>query len=341
MLASARRFLVDNVEAIVLFGALVVIGALLVWWGVFAERLILERETLAHAVIKATLHDQDRYAEEIANVADRTHRQLMMITGEGSVFGVLLVICVVALFAVSRQRRKAGQRLVRLVQFTTHELKTPIAGVRALLQSLQLGSIPPEQAGRFLDQGLLECNRLEHLAETILAFQRAASKQRLKPAPASSAALIDEVLEHRKRTLGNESVVRGGASVSEIVVDRDAFRVVLENLLDNARKYGGGKVELTESVVGQRWRLDIKDEGEGFDTADAERIFDPFERDTREGVVKHGSGLGLYISRQLARDMRGDLTAASAGHGKGAVFTIELPLAVASPSPVAAEVRRG
>ncbi len=329
-----RRFLVDNAEAIVLCGALLVIATLLVWWGVFASRLIVERETLAIGVLKATLGEPAHFAAQAANVHERTHRQLVMITGEGSVFGVLLVVCVVAMFMVSRQRRAATARLVRLVQFSTHELKTPVAGMRALLQSLQLGSIPEEHRGRFLEQGLLECNRLEHLAETVLAFQRAASKRKLRPQPSSTELLIADVLEHRKSTFGADDVVRSTPDVPvEVDVDKDAFRVVLENLLDNARKYGGGRVEMSESVQANRWRLDVRDRGEGFDPGDAERIFEPFERDTKEGVAKHGSGLGLYISRQLMRGMKGELRASSEGAGHGAVFTMELPLASPSPSP--------
>jgi signal transduction histidine kinase len=330
-----RRLLVDNAEALVLGGALLVIATLLVWWGVFATRLIHERETLALGVLKATLDDPSKFADEIARVHERTNLQLTMIAGEGSVFAVLLVVSVVALWFVARQRRLAAARLVRLVQFTTHELKTPIAGVRALLQSLQLGSIPQEAQGKFLDQGLLETNRLEHLAETILAFQRAASKRQLKPVATSTDGLIVEVIEHRGRTFGTERIVRGKTAPAEIVVDKDAFRVVLENLLDNARKYGGGQVEMHESVDGNRWRLEVKDAGDGFDPGDAERLFEPFERDTKEGVAKHGSGLGLYISRQLMRAMKGELSAKSEGAGKGAVFTMDLPLATTTSSTVA------
>jgi len=109
-------------------------------------------------------------------------------------------------------------------------------------------------------------------------------------------------------------------------------RVVLENLLDNARKYGGGKVELSDVTHGAKWRLEVKDQGQGFLMTDAERLFEPFERGGGTGVA-HGSGLGLYISRQLARRMQGELTATSDGLGKGSTFALELP--------VAREVARG
>jgi signal transduction histidine kinase len=322
----------QGAETAVFACAVTVIAVLLVWWGVFARRLILQVARLQSQLAHATVHDDVRLGAALRDVDHRVDRQFVMLTGEASVFGVMLLVCVIALFLVARQRRLAGERLEKMLQFTTHELKTPIAGVRALLQSLQLGSIPDEVRARLIDQGLLETHRLEHLAETTLAFQRARARRQLKTVRVATSALLDEVLEHRGRTIGLDGVERripAGSSV--VLADRDAFRVVLENLLDNARKYGGGRVALEESRSGTRWRLSVTDQGEGFEASEAQRLFEPFERDAA-GASTHGSGLGLYISRQLVRDMGGELTAASEGRGRGATFVIELPLAPSAPA---------
>ena len=112
-----------------------------------------------------------------------------------------------------------------------------------------------------------------------------------------------------------------------LCVDADAFRVVLENLLDNARKYGGDGVLLSSSLDGDRWRLAVADRGIGFDSSEAEHLFDPFSRHVKSGITTHGSGLGLYLSRQLARDMRGELSAVSEGPGRGSTFYFDVPIA--------------
>jgi signal transduction histidine kinase len=108
--------------------------------------------------------------------------------------------------------------------------------------------------------------------------------------------------------------------------------VVLENLLDNARKYGGRGVTLTSSLADGRWRLAVRDQGVGFAPGDAEYLFDPFARKLQHGMTTHGSGLGLYLSRQLARDMRGELSAVSEGPGRGSTFILEVPVASAAPA---------
>jgi signal transduction histidine kinase len=326
MRSSRPRLL--GAETAVFVVAVAVIAVLLLWWGVFARRLIVEVAALQTQLARDHAPDAIALQNALQDVEQRTHRQMLMIAGEGSTFGVLLLVCVAALFVVARQRRRASERLVKLLQFTTHELKTPIAGVRALLQSLQLGSIPDELRGRMIAQGLLETHRLEHLAETILAFQRVRAQHRLRPVRATAAALVDDVLEHRRDTIGTTDVVRHAAADDAcVLVDKDAFRVVLENLLDNARKYGGGKVEVVESTHDGRWRLSLQDQGVGFEPDEAARLFEPFERDA--GASTHGSGLGLYISRQLVVDMDGELRASSPGRGRGATFTVELPLASA------------
>ena len=108
--------------------------------------------------------------------------------------------------------------------------------------------------------------------------------------------------------------------------DRDGLRVILENLLDNAHKYGGGHVRIAAGVNDGRWRLDISDRGRGFAPDQAERLFDLHNRGSGDGMT-HGAGLGLAIARSLARRMGGDITAHSGGPGKGAVFTVTLMLA--------------
>src|SRR6185369_4619027 len=112
----------------------------------------------------------------------------------------------------------------------------------------------------------------------------------------------------------------------QVLADRDGLRVILENLLDNANKYGGGSVRIAAGVSDGRWRLDISDKGRGFDPATAEKLFDLHNRGSGEGVT-HGAGLGLAIARQLARRMGGEIIAHSAGPGLGAVFTVTLLLA--------------
>jgi signal transduction histidine kinase len=226
----------------------------------------------------------------------------------------------------------------KLLQFTSHEFKTPVAGVKGLLQSLEIGSIPEAQRAELIRLGQLECDRLEHLAETILAYQRAMSRDpRAAARPIDAARFIADLLAHRARTSTSGDVQVAVIDAVQILADRDGLRVILENLLDNAHKYGGGTVRISASVADGRWRLDISDRGRGFAPEIAERLFDPHNRGSGDGMT-HGAGLGLAIARQLARRMGGDIVAHSGGPGQGAVFTVTLGLAPEAGVPAGGPV---
>jgi signal transduction histidine kinase len=234
----------------------------------------------------------------------------------------------VVLFLLAQRRKQQREDMEKLLQFTSHEFKTPVAGVKGLLQSLAIGSIPEDQRAELIRLGQLECDRLEHLAETILAYQRAMARDpREGLRPLDVVQFIDELLSHRARTSSAGTVDPAAIGAAQVMADRDGLRVILENLLDNAHKYGGGRVQLTGTVRGGHWQLDISDQGRGFEPHTAEKLFDVHNRGSGEGMT-HGAGLGLAIARQLARRMGGDITAHSPGPGKGAVFSVTLPVAL-------------
>jgi signal transduction histidine kinase len=111
------------------------------------------------------------------------------------------------------------------------------------------------------------------------------------------------------------------------VADPDQLDQVLWALLDNAIKYGAGSPVAATIVVDDTSRqihLTIADGGPGIAESDRARLFQRFERGSAS-VSDGGSGLGLYVSRELCRAMGGDLVLAPAGAGTGAAFTVELP----------------
>jgi len=311
-------------EYLVAGAALAVIAVMVSWWAVLARRLagdVLRLENQLHLL---------RTGEHL-ELGERGARLNFMVLGEFSAMAICLVVAVGVLLTIARQRTLAQLRMERLLQFTSHELKTPIAGVRALLQTLELGAVPRDREKEFLKRGLQELDRLEHLAETILMWQRSvAAVGPLAAAPVDARALVEQVLEHRVRTGVAEQVEVASLAPAKVLADGDAFRVILENLLDNARKYGAGATELKAELREGAWQLSVRDHGQGFRAEDASRLFDPFKRQKHQGVI-HGSGLGLYISRQLALKMHGELTAHSEGPGRGAVFTVSLPLQESQP----------
>jgi len=313
------------------------------WWTILLRGEMRNNESLERALLE---REQELTVQEVAErqiaIAERHHRRNVMLVGESTLLALMLSGSLVVLFLLAQRRKQQREDMEKLLQFTSHEFKTPVAGVKGLLQSLALGSIPETQRAELIQLGQIECDRLEHLAETILAYQRAMSRE---PGAGSqridAAQFISDLLAHRASTSSGGKVDVASIDAVQVLGDRDGLRVILENLLDNANKYGGGSVRIAGQVRDGRWCLDISDHGRGFDPASAEKLFDLHNRGSGEGVT-HGAGLGLAIARQLARRMGGNVIAHSAGPGHGAVFTVQLPLAPPSAVPVAAEgVRHG
>jgi signal transduction histidine kinase len=334
-----RQWFAERAELVVLGVTLVATASLVFWWTILLRGEIRGNVELESALlaVRTDLEPAEK-EEKYREIAAHQDRRNVMLVGESTLLALLLSGSLVTLFVLAQRRKQQREDMEKLLQFTSHEFKTPVAGVKGLLQSLALGSIPDAQRAELIELGQLECDRLEHLAETILAYQRAMSREPREGAQRIDASrFIADLLAHRSRTSTGSNVEVTTIDAVHVLADRDGLRVIVENLLDNAQKYGGGHVRLSAEVADGRWRLDITDRGRGFAPDAAEKLFDAHNRGSGEGMT-HGAGLGLAIARQLARRMGGNISARSAGPGQGAVFSVTLELAGAAAPD---EARRG
>lgn len=315
----------DHFEHLVLGFALLLLITLLPWWATFFRRLTLENFLLHEKLLYFTIPAPELRAAKLQAIHGELSRRLLMLTGETATLLVGICICIVVLFIVARQKTRAKLQMERMLSLTTHELKTPIAATRALLQSLSLGSVPVHAQTRLIEQGIMQCDRLAHLADTILAYQRALMhSDQLMPHEAEK--LVMQTLVFRGNEFGQKIIWRQSKEEIKVWADADAFFVVLGNLLDNAEKYGELQgIELETTATHTHWELRVRDHGIGFAQERAAHLFEPFFRESRAEVSnQRGSGLGLYIAKQLVEKMNGTLTAQSDGAGRGSVFTIRL-----------------
>lgn len=312
----ARRSLGANIAYAVTFVLLATLGT---WWTVLLARLLEENYSLQ-------LHLYGPRQEVVEN----HDRRRMMLLGESGALMSLTLALLAMVIAQARREREQAERLEGLLASSTHELKTPIAAVKSLLESLESGVLPPEKAKPYLKRGLDSCDRLEHLVEAILAYQSAVARGQ-DPEPRPLADFVDPVLDHRLGTDETIDCELGPFAETTVLASVDPFRVVLENLLDNARKYGrGSPTRLTARQEGDWVHVEVSDQGEGFPPEIGAILFEPYQRGTA-GKEKHGTGLGLYIAKTLARSMKGDLSARSDGPGRGATFTLSLRRASLPP----------
>ena len=226
---------------------------------------------------------------------------------------------------------EATDRLRRaLLNSVSHDLRTPIAAIKASAASLLDQEVAWDDAQRkeFLDTIDQEADRLARLVANLLDLSRI-------EAGAVNPQLVDAWLSElvgravQRVWAGAEQAIRVDVpeSLPPVLADPVRLDQVLTNLLDNARRYGGdGLVKVTGQAVDDAVELRVVDHGPGIPEAEQERIFDQFYRLRRPGHRADGTGLGLSICRGLAEAMRGRLWVETAPGG-GAAFVLRLPRA--------------
>ncbi len=219
---------------------------------------------------------------------------------------------------------RSFERERRFVADASHELRTPVAVVKAELEgALRAGGHAP-QVREALVVSVEECDHLAQLAEDLLILARSSEGQ-LPVRPESLE--LREQLERVARRFGDRAAARGRGISVDVGDDRSVYadelrlRQALGNLVDNALRYGRGEIVLRTRRAGSGLELEVSDEGEGFTPAFVERAFERFARDDR-ARTRDGAGLGLSIVRAIAEAHGGRAEVIA---GPGATVRMWLP----------------
>ena len=248
-----------------------------------------------------------------------------------------------------RQQREAEARAAELkaidgaradlIAMVTHELRTPLAVVRAYTDLLAnepsldgRQSRDPERRERRAEwyRGTMsQIERLDRLVDSILASVRVVPDHPAASEPTDVGEVVTDVMSELGPVLDRHTVALGSTSSLHAMADPPRLRQVVEHLLENAVKYAPPKTTITiywalvEGVV----RLGVTDEGPGIPEEWRERIFEPYAR--RDTKTARGSGIGLYAAKRLVESMGGQLWCEPAIGHPGARFVVAIPAAVA------------
>ena len=251
-----------------------------------------------------------------------------------SIAGVELPEGTVYTFRDVTAERRLEEAKTEFVATVSHELRTPLAAIYGAAMTLAREDLGADAALRkeLLETISEQADRLAYIVEEILVTsQLAAGELRLLHDRFDPVELARDVVQSTRLRLPENLAIRLTApdSVRLASGDETRARQVLGNLVDNAVKYSpdGGRIDVEVSEDDGYVRFDVRDEGLGIPAAEQERIFEKFYRldpNLRRGTG--GTGLGLYISRELVRRMDGRMWVSSQP-GLGSTFTFELPVA--------------
>ena len=212
----------------------------------------------------------------------------------------------------------------------SHDLRTPIASMKALVETLLDGALEDETVARdFLSRIQVEVDDLARLVEELLQLSRAEAGQiNLHLAPGNVEPIVRRVIDRMRAQASLKQIeisLDSDAELPRAMFDSDRIEQVLVNLVHNAVKFTpvGGKITLVLKASDEAVITSVHDSGPGLESGDLERVFERFYKADRSRSAA-GSGLGLAIAKHLIQ-LHGGRIWAESDYGRGATFSFSLP----------------
>ena len=309
-----------------------------IWWSVllyeknkdafYAKRELLLIGMVAEGRVSSSseFYQTATYLE----LKDKYQTQTSMILGEAGVFVCSLLI---GLYLINRSYHKemmAARQRRNFLLSITHELKSPIASIQLILETMQKrGTIKQEIKERLLNNALNDTKRLNGLVSNLLLSAKLESAYQPHRENLDLAELIEDILDklrHKHPTFKFSYIQDGNIPI--IHADRTGMTSVAINLLENAIKYSTGSTEIQTylSFVKDQIILKIADNGIGIDDKEKKKIFEKFYRIGNEDTRKtKGTGLGLYIVAEIIKAHQGRINVLD-NKPHGTIFSIQLPV---------------
>ncbi len=266
---------VEMKRPLVIFYALIIYAvAELIWWGYMLVRLQPQRTA--------------------------------MILGEGSMFILVFTVGAISLHKSIKKERKLQDQKKNFLLSVTHELKSPLASIKLLLQTIQKRDLTKQQVQDFIAKSLLDIERLDDMVENMLLASKIDNRSYTFPkANFNLSVLVDNIvnrLQLNKCDINEQLINVEIEPKIDITGDKFALTSVVTNLIENAIKYSGPCEIVDVKLYSREGKiyLEVADHGIGIADNEKSRIFDKFYRvgseDTRN---TKGTGLGLYIVKEV------------------------------------------
>lgn len=237
----------------------------------------------------------------------------------GSTFFTVIITALSLFFAAYLVSRRYQRIQTDWLATTTHELKLPTANVQLFAQTLQKPGLAESDRERFLSLILRESQRMDDLVTRILTTRRIETgMQEIRLENIAALAWLGSC---RKRP-ASPAFELEGTREARIRVDRRQLEIVIDNLVQNAHKYGDGTTPRVVVMASEGFvTIEVRDKGIGVPVTLRKKVFKRFYRiPGREHRRRTGTGLGLYIARSLVKLMGGQMGVRDNPDGKGSAF---------------------
>jgi two-component system, OmpR family, sensor histidine kinase CiaH len=288
------------------------IMALLFWHNSLQKQndLSFQKDLQIYQLTKVGTSDAKVMLDEMIDKHKRKHTQYI---GEGATFLIVILAGAVIVLLSFRKRLQLTTQQNNFMLSVTHELKTPLAGIKLSLETLRRRRLTEEQFAKMIDNSVYETERLNELCNNILLSTQLDGKQYMANAAYFNIKeLIDKCMQDFMNRYPNiEWQLHNYIKIEQYKGDAFLWRLVINNLLENARKYAGhlGSITLDAFESNSELVIQILDEGIGIVDAEKKKIFQKFYRSGDENTrTSKGTGLGLHIVKRAIEWHGGTIT---------------------------------
>jgi K+-sensing histidine kinase KdpD len=304
-----------------------VIAAIL-FWGYSLEKqkdvvYQLEKKILKSSKLNIS---ESSYIDQLKSIEQKRIRRTKQYYGEGGTFLLIILLTAGIVYYAYYRQLKLGQLQQNFMLSITHELKTPIAGIKLNMQTMEKRKLDEETSKQLIKSSVLETNRLNDLCNNILIATQLENKSKVMFADEINlTSLVKEEIEEFKMRyptliinqllLADDYIFKGETTL---------WKVVISNLIENARKYSlhNEPIEIAISKENNNVKLSIKDSGVGISDSEKLRIFQKFYRIGNENTRNSkGTGLGLFIVKKIVTLYKYDISVKN-NSPKGSIFEV-------------------
>ena len=310
-----KRNFIKTISVLVLFYMVVALS----WWTI----LLVKKNAEVYQAKVALVEVEKASTNTAAHVADlraKKKRQETMIIGEGVFLALSLLIGMLLIQSAYQKQYDIAQRQRNFLLSVTHELKSPIASIKLVFDTMMRRKrLDESQVVSLAESGQHESDRLYKLVENLLMAARIDGAHKYNFQPINAYGIIDGLLVQYRKLYESYTFTLKGDSELLIYADPSAFTIVANNLIDNAIKYRSPNrpvdVLIAIAETNNHVTISFTDNGVGIPETYRQAIFDKFFRIGDEEKRKtQGTGLGLFIVKRIIDAHKGQISVKSKEH---------------------------
>lgn len=304
--------------------------ATIIFWGMTLQKqnnqitkFELELNDWQNKAFGSVIDNQDKVKQILENKKNRTLQYI----GEGAAFVIITLIAAYAVYVNLKRNKKLSELQNNFMLSITHELKSPISGVKLNLQTLKRANLPEATKTTLIERSIFEADRLNDLCNNlILASQMERNKVDFNFEPIDFSTLCSTSVKDLVARSHHELVSEVEA---EITVEGDPlmWKIAIHNLIENAIKYSprDSTIKIKLSKEDEQIILAVADQGAGIPNDEKEKIFKKFYRIGNENSrTSKGTGLGLYLIAEIVKYHHASITVKD-NEPNGTIFEINIP----------------